>query len=65
VVQYTVPSLPLLEGKYDVTVAAHNWEDTEMYDYHDRLYSFQVLPSEGEKYGLVTLQGEWSWDGQG
>jgi ABC-type polysaccharide/polyol phosphate transport system ATPase subunit len=62
VVQYTVPALPLLEGTYYVSVAAHNWEDTEMYDYHDRLYPFRVLPSEGERYGIVTLKGEWSWN---
>ena len=59
VVQYTVSSLPLLEGTYYVSVAAYNWEDTEMYDYHDRLYPFRVLPSEGERYGIVTLKGEW------
>jgi lipopolysaccharide transport system ATP-binding protein len=62
VVQYTVPALPLLEGTYYVSVAAHNWEDTEMYDYHDRLYPFRVLPSGGERYGVVTLKGEWSWN---
>jgi len=61
VVQCTVPYLPLLEGLYYVSVAAHDWEDNEMYDYHDRLYPFRVLPSEGEKYGIVSLQGIWSW----
>jgi hypothetical protein len=60
IIRYTVPSLPLLEGTYAVSVSAHNWEDTEMYDYHDRLYPFRVLPSEGERYGIVTLEGEWS-----
>ncbi|RLC86388.1 MAG: ABC transporter ATP-binding protein [Chloroflexi bacterium] len=59
VVQYTVHSLPLLEGSYSVSVAAHNWEDTKTFDYHDRLYPFRVLPSEGEQYGIVTLNGEW------
>jgi len=61
-VQYTVSSLPLLEGTYHVSVAVHNWEDTKMYDYHDRLYPFRVLPSEGERYGIVTLEGGWSWN---
>jgi ABC-type polysaccharide/polyol phosphate transport system ATPase subunit len=62
-VRYTVPFLPLLEGTYYLTVAVHDWEDTHMFDYHDRLYSFRVLPTPGERYGLVTLQGEWHWDG--
>ncbi len=64
-VRYTVPEIPLLEGTYYVTVAIHNWEDTKMYDYHDRLYPFRVLPATvGEQYGLVTLKGNWSWGGQ-
>jgi len=63
VIQYTVRSLPLLEGAYYLSVAVHNWEDTRMFDYHNRLYPFRVLPSEGERYGIVTLKGEWSWNG--
>ena len=55
---------PLLEGTYYVSVAVHTWEDTRMYDYHDRLYPFRVLPSEGGRYGIVTLKGEWSWNGE-
>ncbi len=58
-VQYVIKSLPLLEGLYHISVAVHNWADTEMYDYHDRLYTFRVLPSEGERYGIITLRGEW------
>ncbi len=61
---YTIPALSLLEGLYFISVSAHNWEDTEMYDYHDRMYSFWVLPGEGEQYGLVSLWGRWSWNRQ-
>ncbi len=59
---YDVPYLPLLDGRYDVSVSAHNSADTEMFDYHDRAYSFRVLNSEAsahERYGLMTLRGEW------
>jgi lipopolysaccharide transport system ATP-binding protein len=61
-VTYSVPRLPLLDGHYQLTVAAVNRSDTEIYDYHDRLYSFQVANRPGDhidKYGLVTLCGEW------
>ena len=58
-VRYQIDSLPVLEGTYQVSVAAHNREDTEMYDYHDRLYPFQVDGTDGEKYGLVSLGGRW------
>ncbi|MFW6116248.1 MAG: ABC transporter ATP-binding protein [bacterium] len=63
VVKYTVLSLPLLEGGYHVSVAAHNSEDTEMYDYHDRLYPFRVMRSTLECYGIMSMRGEWSWKG--
>ncbi|MGC9356219.1 MAG: ABC transporter ATP-binding protein [Anaerolineae bacterium] len=58
-VRYTIPSLPLLEGTYFISVAVHNWEDTEMFDYHDRLYPFRVPPSEDQPYGLLSVQGDW------
>jgi lipopolysaccharide transport system ATP-binding protein len=59
---YRVPYLTLLDGYYDVSVAAHNRKDTEMFDYHDRGYSFRVSNRSVEKrerYGIVTLRGEW------
>jgi lipopolysaccharide transport system ATP-binding protein len=62
VVRYEVSSMPLLEGTYFLSVAVHNWEDTRMFDYHDRGYSFRVLPSREERYGIVTFNGKWSWD---
>jgi lipopolysaccharide transport system ATP-binding protein len=61
-ISYSVPFLPLLDGRYDVSVSAHNRSDTEMFDYHDRAYSFRVTNREGgarERYGLMTLRGEW------
>ncbi len=62
-VTYAVPALPLLEGLYYISVSAHNWEDTEMYDYHDRAYPFRVLSGGGERYGMVTLMGRWEVGG--
>lgn len=62
-VVYTIPALPLLEGAYQITIAAHNQDDTEIFDYHDRLYPFRVYPGKSlERYGLVTLNGNWHLD---
>ncbi|MCL4487658.1 MAG: ABC transporter ATP-binding protein [Chloroflexi bacterium] len=61
-VTFTVPYLPLLEGAYRVSISAHNQGDTEFYDYHDRAYYFEVRNQEGgvqERFGLITLRGEW------
>jgi len=62
-VLYHMARLPLMEGTYLVSVASHNLADTVMYDYHDRLYTFKVCQfEEGERYGLVSLGGEWEWN---
>jgi len=57
-----VPYLPFLPGKYFFSVAAVKHDDSEIYDYHDRVYPIQI-DNEGrginERYGLITLQGEW------
>lgn len=61
-VTYTIPYLPLLEGLYHFSVAATNHDDTEMFDYHDRIYSFRVVNLNQdikERYGMITLRGEW------
>ena len=62
-VTYKIPFLPVLEGLYFFSVAAVSQDQTEMYDYHDRVYPFRVINHGGkiqETYGLITLAGEWS-----
>jgi ABC-type polysaccharide/polyol phosphate transport system ATPase subunit len=62
VVTYKVPYLPLLEGLYHFSVAVVNHQDDEIYDYHDRAFSFRVLnPDQAvkERYGLMTMRGSW------
>jgi len=61
-ITFTLPFIPLLEGAYYISVAVHDWEDSAMFDYHDRLYPFRVLDSRGERYGIMALQGDWSWE---
>lgn len=60
-ITYTIPSLPLLDGEYFFSVSATDNLDTELYDYHDNSYPFQVVNDSGtgEKFGVVTLRGEW------
>ena len=65
VVRYSIPSLQLLEGCYCVSTAVVDWEDTRTFDYHDRAYRFRVLPWEGERYGIVSLNGTWDWQPEG
>jgi ABC-type polysaccharide/polyol phosphate transport system ATPase subunit len=65
-ISFQIPNLPLLDGSYLISVASTDWEDTEMYDYHDRVYPFRVFnisEQDREKYGVVTLNGKWEWMG--
>lgn len=62
-ITFKIPFLPVLEGLYQFSVAATNHDDTEMFDYHDRVYPFRVINRGGkiqEPYGMVTVSGEWS-----
>ncbi len=58
-IKYYVEKMPLLEGVYYVSVAVHDWTDTKMFDYHDKMYPFYILSSVKEQYGVMTLHGEW------
>jgi ABC-type glutathione transport system ATPase component len=61
-VTYIIPHLPLLDGLYEISVAVVSHSNAETFDYHDRSYPFRVVNQNGcvqERYGLVTLQGEW------
>lgn len=61
-VRYVIPSLPLLDGLYQISVAVVNQTDTETFDFHDRAYPFRVVNGAGreaESYGLLTLRGRW------
>ncbi len=62
-VTYTIPYLPFLDGLFHISAAVHAPGDGEMYDYHDRSYSFRVInPDDGlrERYGVVSTAGVWA-----
>ena len=60
---YTIPSLPLLEGTYLISVSATDERDIETFDYHDRAYMFRVVRGRHpERYGLMAMNGRWAHD---
>ncbi|HDQ35003.1 MAG TPA: ABC transporter ATP-binding protein, partial [Chloroflexi bacterium] len=60
VISYRVPHLNLLEGAYQISASAVNKTNTEVYDYHDRLYVLRVYRGTcQELYGMITLNGTW------
>ncbi|HWQ12094.1 MAG TPA: ABC transporter ATP-binding protein [Roseiflexaceae bacterium] len=62
-VDYTIPSLPLLGGRYLLSAAVYDDTMLHAYDHHDRLYRLTVqsdhLP---DRFGALALAGTWSWE---
>ncbi|NJO04894.1 MAG: ABC transporter ATP-binding protein [Chloroflexaceae bacterium] len=61
-VDYIIPVLPLLTGRYALTVAVFDETMLHPYDYHDRHYQLVVQTRRlRERYGTLTLSGTWAW----
>ncbi|HEU4324327.1 MAG TPA: Wzt carbohydrate-binding domain-containing protein, partial [Roseiflexaceae bacterium] len=60
VLDYHIPRLPLLDGRYLLSVAAFDEAMLHPYDMHDRLYPLVVRNQRlTERYGSVALDGSW------
>ena len=60
-VRYSVPSLPLLPGRYVLSVSAYDQQLADAFDHRERVATFTVV--EGgtlERFGLITLGGTWA-----
>ena len=61
-VTYTIPSLPLLEGYYVLSVLSTNRDHTIVYHRQDRGYPIQVLgraDTVADRNGLIAFAGVW------
>jgi len=61
-VHYHIAKLPLLEGRFSITAAIHNQDETKVYDYHQSSYPFSVhLGDVRERYGMLYMtDAHWS-----
>ena len=61
VIEFRIPSLPMLKGHYVVTVALHDESVKKVYDWHERRYSFIVLENTAmaAEAGMVHVEGSW------
>jgi hypothetical protein len=62
-VSVTIPSLPLLEGVYDLTVALTDSTEVHPYDYWERRVRFEVRQYRTYDSGLVHMPTTWSVTG--
>ena len=64
-VTYKFLKVPLLPGKYFMSIAVHDEEGRKVYDLHDQAYEFQIALSNEEKIpvysGFLQLKCEWEY----
>ncbi|MFN3372581.1 MAG: ABC transporter ATP-binding protein [Chloroflexus sp.] len=62
IVDYHIPRLPLLAGRYLVSASATDYTQLHEFDVHDRMYPL-VVHSDGisQRYGMLFIEGNWSW----
>jgi lipopolysaccharide transport system ATP-binding protein len=58
-ITYTMESLPLLNGQYQITVALHDMHFGEVYDCRVSAADFMVVDEDG-RLGVMNLGGKWS-----
>ncbi len=63
---YRLDQLPLMEGTYLVSASGPSEAEGITGDERHRLHAFKVRQVEnGERYGLVSLGGRWTWNTSG
>ena len=53
-IRFSFAGVPLLDGTYMVTVAAHSHDEAVVYDWHEQRYQFEVM-NPGRDVGLVHV----------
>jgi ABC-2 type transport system ATP-binding protein len=61
-VAFTVPALPLHEGRFALTVAVHSEDESEVFHWIDRRYELSVFARAGG-VGIVRMDGDWDLSG--
>ncbi len=62
IVDYTIESLPLLEGDYLFSAVIYDHSMSHPYDHHDRKYPFTVQAATvSERYGIIYIPSRWDW----
>ncbi len=60
-IDYIIEKLPLKNGHYLFSVGIFNWENTQMYDFSDKEYSFKVKGGKQDTpYGIIYLKHQWA-----
>lgn len=59
-VEFSVDSLPLLEGIFDLTVDASDNREVNPYDHFEKAFRFSVVQSDSFDEGFTRVEGNWT-----
>jgi ABC-type polysaccharide/polyol phosphate transport system ATPase subunit len=60
VIDYTIPRLPLLPGRYYLSAAVYDGDLINAYDHRDRFTPLVVIEGgTAERFGVIELEAEW------
>ncbi len=61
-VDFIVPQLPLLAGRYLISAAVHDQSELHAYDVHDRRFRMIVQSDDvRDRYGMFAIPHRWQW----
>ena len=61
-IDYHIPSLPLLAGRYLISATVVDTTMLHTYDMHDRMYRLTVHSDAlRERYGVMSIPSRWEW----
>jgi ABC-type polysaccharide/polyol phosphate transport system ATPase subunit len=59
-IYYSIITLPLLDGTYQLSAAVYDDTRTHAYDHHDRKYKFKVIRGKiGDDLGIIYIPCKW------
>jgi ABC-2 type transport system ATP-binding protein len=58
-----IPSVPLLEGSYDITAIITDTSEGRVYDWWDKRIRFDVTSGSNFDEGIITIDSVWNLDG--
>lgn len=56
---YQIDKIPLLAGRYYISVGIFNSTISSAFDFAERISYFQILPIEENQYGLIKFSEQW------
>lgn len=58
-ITYVIKNLFLLPGRYLISLGVHNSKETQIFDWKNRFFSFEIMKSDLKQGGYIGLSSDW------